>query len=34
MVLEVSEKVLRRELQDRNAQEAYTRSLVDEIKVN
>lgn len=34
MVLEVSEKVLRRELSDKNAQEAYTRTLVDEIKVN
>ncbi|KRP07920.1 MAG: ATP F0F1 synthase subunit B [Sphingobacteriales bacterium BACL12 MAG-120813-bin55] len=34
MVLEVSEKVLRRELSDKQAQEAFTRQLVDDIKVH
>jgi F-type H+-transporting ATPase subunit b len=34
MVLEVSEKVLRRELNDKTEQEGYIKKLVDDIKVN
>ncbi len=34
MVLEVSEKVLRRELANKPEQEAYVKQLVDEIKMN
>ena len=34
MVLEVSEKVLRRELNNKNDQEAYVKQLVDEIKLS
>ncbi len=34
MVLEVSEKVLRRELQNKPEQEGYIKKLVEEIKVN
>lgn len=34
MVLEVSEKVLRRELNNKSDQEAYVKQLVDEIKMN
>lgn len=34
MVLEVSEKVLRRELNNKTDQEAYVKQLVDEIKMN
>jgi F-type H+-transporting ATPase subunit b len=34
MVLEVSEKVLRRELDNKPDQENYIKKLVDEIKVN
>ncbi len=34
MVLEVSEKVLRRELQNKQDQEKYITQLVDEIKMN
>jgi F-type H+-transporting ATPase subunit b len=34
MVVEVSEKVLRRELADKSKQESYIRELADEIKLN
>jgi F-type H+-transporting ATPase subunit b len=34
LVIEVSEKVLRRELADKNAQETHVKSLVDEVKLN
>ena len=34
MVIEVSEKILRRELENREAQEAYIKGLVNEIKLN
>jgi F-type H+-transporting ATPase subunit b len=34
LVIEVSEKVLRRDLADKNNQEAYIQSLTDEIKFN
>ena len=34
MVIEVSEKILRRELENKEAQEAYIRGLVNEIKLN
>jgi len=34
MVLEVSEKILRRELDNKTDQEGYIKKLVDEIKVN
>jgi F-type H+-transporting ATPase subunit b len=34
MVVEVSEKVLRRELSDKNQQEAYIRQLAEDIKMN
>ncbi|MCZ2458685.1 MAG: F0F1 ATP synthase subunit B [Chitinophagales bacterium] len=34
LVIEVSEKVLRRELSDKKAQEDHVRSLVDEVKLN
>lgn len=34
MVLEVSEKILKRELNNKSEQEAYIKNLVDEIKVN
>lgn len=34
LVIEVSEKVLRRELADKSAQEAHVKSLVDEVKMN
>ncbi|MCC7400832.1 MAG: F0F1 ATP synthase subunit B [Chitinophagaceae bacterium] len=34
LVIEVSEKVLRRELSDKKSQEDHVRSLVDEVKLN
>ena len=34
MVIEVSEKILRRELADRQAQEAHIKGLVEEVKLN
>ena len=34
MVIEVSEKILRRELENKEAQEAYIKGLVNEIKLN
>lgn len=34
LVIEVSEKVLRRELGDKNAQEAHIKGLVDDLKLN
>lgn len=34
MVIEVSEKILRRELTDKNQQESYIKQLSDEIKLN
>ena len=34
LVIEVSEKVLRRELGSKESQEAHVRSLVDEVKLN
>lgn len=34
LVIEVSEKVLRRELNDKKSQEDHVRSLVDEVKLN
>lgn len=34
LVIEVSEKVLRRELSSKEAQEAHIRSLIDEVKLN
>lgn len=34
MVIEVSEKILRRELENKESQEAYIRGLVNEIKLN
>ena len=34
LVIEVSEKVLRRELGDKNSQEAHIKGLVDELKLN
>lgn len=34
MVIDVSEKLLRRELTDKSAQETYVKQLVDEIKLN
>ena len=34
MVVEVSEKVLRRELADRNAQETHIKGMVNEVKLN
>ena len=34
MVLEVSEKILKRELDNKADQEKYIKQLVDEIKVN
>jgi F-type H+-transporting ATPase subunit b len=34
LVIEVSEKVLRKELSDRQAQEAHIKGLVDEVKMN
>ena len=34
LVIEVSEKVLRRELSDKNAQETYIKQLANEIKLN
>lgn len=34
MVIEVSERILRRELENKEAQEAYIRGLVNEIKLN
>lgn len=34
LVIEVSEKVLRKELENKNAQEAHIKSLVDEVKMN
>ena len=34
LVIEVSEKVLRKELSDRNAQEAHIKDLVNEVKMN
>lgn len=34
MVIEVSEKILRRELENKEAQEAYVKGLVNEIKLN
>lgn len=34
LVIEVSEKVLRRELENKNAQEAHIQGLVDDVKLN
>lgn len=34
MVIEVSEKILRKEMQNKESQEAYIRGLVDEVKLN
>jgi F-type H+-transporting ATPase subunit b len=34
MVIEVSEKILRKELENKGAQEKYIRELVDEVKLN
>ena len=34
LVIEVSEKILRRELADKQAQESYIKGLVDEVKMN
>ena len=34
MVIEVSEKILRRELENKKAQEAYIKELVNEVKLN
>ena len=34
MVIEVSEKILRRELKDKNDQETHIKGLVDEVKLN
>ena len=34
LVIEVSEKVLRRELNDKNSQEAHIKGLVEEVKLN
>lgn len=34
MVIEVSEKILRRELADKSAQESYIKELAEEIKLN
>jgi F-type H+-transporting ATPase subunit b len=34
LVIEVSEKILRRELGDKNAQEAHIKDLVEEVKLN
>lgn len=34
MVIEVSEKILRRELENKSAQEAHIKGLVDEVKLN
>ena len=34
MVIEVSEKILRRELENKQAQEAYIKGLVNEVKLN
>jgi F-type H+-transporting ATPase subunit b len=34
LVIEVSEKILRRELNDKQAQEAHIKGLVDEVKLN
>jgi F-type H+-transporting ATPase subunit b len=34
LVIEVSEKLLRRELGNKDAQEAHIRELVDEVKLN
>jgi F-type H+-transporting ATPase subunit b len=34
MVVEVSEKILRRELSDKTQQEAYIRQLAEEVKLN
>ena len=34
LVIEVSEKLLRRELENKNAQEAHIKGLVDEVKLN
>ena len=34
MVIEVSEKILRRELENKESQETYIKGLVNEIKLN
>jgi F-type H+-transporting ATPase subunit b len=34
MVIEVSEKILKRELENKETQEAYIKGLVDDVKLN